>query len=214
MKKRFFAVVLSIYLICSTFVFAQEDCGFNVTPYNFKIFWNGNEFKADSPVLLVNGQTYVPLRDFSEQLSMDVHWDVDAQEIRITEHHFDVYEIFYDLYQFDLPPTATIEDYAYERFGRDVSLKAKIFFEEQDLEYIKENIEIRATPLESNDSEYCDLVMSNFSREYDWWNISSIKDSQYAYHGFAQGTEVMTIPIWGLICKSPDSTGYYLYISH
>lgn len=214
MKKRIFAAVLAICLICSTFVFAQEDAVFNVIPYDFEIFWNGGKLDTDDPVLLVNGKTYVPLRDWSEQIGMDVHWDGEARKIQMTESGFWFEDIFFDALGFDLPLEAEVVEYAYGRYGRDISLNAKIFFKESDLAYMKKQLGGIGRFLSEDEMENEEIALINMSKKYDWWDISSPQDAQYAYFGFMEGLEVITIPVWGLICEAPDSNGYYLYISH
>ncbi len=213
MTKKIFAVVLSICLICSTFVFAENDSIFDVIPYDFEISWNGSKFDSDSPVLLINGQTYVPLRDWAEQIGMDVHWDGESRKIQMTESGFWFEDVFFDALGFDLPLEAEVVEYAYGRYGRDISLHTKIFFGESDLAYIKKQLDGIGSLLSEDEMDDEEIELINMSKKYDWWDISSPKDAEYAYFGFMEGFEVITIPVWGLICKAPDSDGYYLYIS-
>lgn len=214
MKKRIFATILAICLICSTFVFAQEDTVFHVIPYDFDIFWTGNHMEYDSPILLVNGQTYVPLRDWSESIGMDVHWDGKAREIIITESDIELEDVFYSTFGFDLPPTSEIVNYAYGRYGRDVSMHAKIFFEKSDLESMKKKLDGIGRLLTEDDMDDEEIELINMSKMFDWWDITSPKDATYTYFAFMEGLEIVTYPVWGLICEVQDSDGYYLYISH
>lgn len=214
MKKRIFAAVLIICIICSSFVFAEENLVFNVIPYNFKLFWNGNELDFNSPVLLVNGQTYVPLRDMAEATGMDVNWNGDTQEIRMTEADFWEGEVFVDAFGFSLPIDAEILNYAYGRYGREISFVAKIFFKESDLKTIKSDLNTITSPMTDDEKNgIVNTVLTNISKKYDWWDITSAKDAKYAYHGFMDGYEVTTINVWAFICEAPNLDGYYLYIS-
>lgn len=214
MKKRVFVIILAMCLICSSLAFAQEGVLFDVIKYDFKLFWNGNELEFDSPVLLVNGQTYVPLRDMAEETGMDVNWNGDTREIRMTEADVWFEDVFFDALGFEIPLTAEVVNYAYGRYGRDISLHAKIFFKESDLEYIKEGLDNIAAPLSSDEmNEFGDtIVFSNLSKKFDWWDIFNAENAQYAYFGFMEGYESSTINVWGLICGAPDLDGYYLYI--
>lgn len=214
MKKRIFAIILAMCLLCSSFVFAEENLIFDVIPYDFKLFWNGNELDFNSPVLLVNGQTYVPLRDIAEETGMDVNWNGDTQEIRMTEFDFCVDDVFVDAFGFSLPIDAEIVNYAYGRYGRDISFVAQIFFKESDLKSINNDLNTITSPMSDDERNgIVNTVLTNISKNHVWWDLASAKDAKYAYHGFMNGYQVKTLNVWAFICEAPSSDGYYLYIT-
>ncbi len=215
MKKKYLAAILAAFVICSTFAGAQESSVFNITPYDFDIFHNGNKLNLDSSVLLIDGQTYVPLRNLAEEMNMTVEWNGREKEIVLTDNWLDIRSIFGKIL-FELPETAEIENYRYVKDGKEDYLNAKIYFEKSDLDYMRKGLELWARLLtEEEVKEYSeDSFISLLPDRYDWWDISSVDDADYVYFGFKDGVEVMTVQVWGLICKDEKFGGYYLYISH
>lgn len=216
MKKKVLAIFVVICIVCSSFAIAQGDAIFDIIKYNFNIFYNGNELKFDSPVLLINGQTYVPLRDFAEEAKLNVEWNGETEEIMLTYRFLDTESMFARLFGFWLPGSAEIINYAYSFDGAEEYFVAKIFFDESDLEYMRKGIKSfsRVTERESLEDEYMTNFLNRLSKKYSWWDISSTEDIQYAYNAFMEGVEVTTIPVYSFICKADDSGGYYLYIKH
>jgi hypothetical protein len=216
MKKKFLAIFLAICTVCSSIATAQEDSVFDIIKYDFNIFCNGNKMKFDSPVLLINGQTYVPLRDFAEAADMNVQWDDVTKEITLTYRNLDTESTFERLFEFYLPQSAEIINYAYAFDCPEERFVAKIFFEESDLEYVKKELNNIAwdIDLEGYEDELTATVLNNLSKTYSWWDLSSTEDIQYAYFGLKAGVEDTTISILGFICKADDADGYYLYIKH
>ncbi len=217
MKKKYLAAILAVFVVCSTFAGAQESSVFNITPYDFDIFHNGNKLNLDSSVLLIDGQTYVPLRNLAEEMNMTVDWNSTEKEIVLTDNWLDIRSIFGKIL-FELPETAEIENYRYVKDGKEDYLKAKIYFEKSDLDYMREGLDIWTRLLNDEEvkeeSEDEASLISLMHDRYDWWDISSVNDADYVYFGFKDGVEVMTITVWGLICKDEKFDGYYLYISH
>lgn len=224
MRKKCLAAFLVICVICSTFVLAEESGLFDITTYDdYEIEYNGKEMSLNSPVLLINGQTYVPLRDFAKEAYIDVAWDGDAKKITLTDSVLTDYwleppeDIFDELFDFLLPESAEVLNYHYID-SMYPGFKAKVFFEESDLEYIKNNMD--AFSIEHNSEEIAggscdhtfDVVYKNYSREYSWWDVSK-SDALYVYEGVMEkGFEHSHTD--GAIVKAADKDGYYLYISY
>lgn len=207
MKKRIFAAILTLCLIYSSLAFAEENAAFDVILYDFDVFFNGEKLNFNSPLLLIDGQTYVPLRDFAEEIDMTVDWNDDDKKINLFDNSLNIKKKFCDIFEFELPETAKILDYSYCRDGKDDYLDAKIFFEKSDLEYMRDGLDkttMLRTPEENENVDLGKVVLRNLARRYDWWDISSPYEIQYIYSGFRKD---------GWICEAEDSGGYYLYVS-
>ena len=63
-------------------IFAKEQLTAQVE--QFKIFVDGWEREFDMPIVTINDRTYVPLREVSEKLGMNVEWDEGTQTVVIT----------------------------------------------------------------------------------------------------------------------------------
>lgn len=223
MKKRIFVLILTLCLIYSSLAFAERNTVFNITPYDFDIFRNGDKLKLNSSAVLVDGQTYVPLRDLAEEMDLTVDWDGNDKKIMLTDAGHNVDEMILSRFGFDLPQTAKVLNYSYEEQGKEDCFAAKIFFEKSDLEYIQDKsadwldwtkyyfsydefIEIKEVPI--------DEYMKSLQEKYDWWDISSSDGAKNAYFSFMEGYQVPKVPVLALICESRDPDGYYLYLAH
>lgn len=205
-------------VLCFTFAFAQADDLFDVAVSDFKLFWNGVEMKFDSPTLLINGQTYIPLREFAETDSMDmiVNWDGENKEIRMTERLFWFDDdIFCETIGWDLPWNAEVINYAYTRSGRDVHLDAKIFIPEDDIEYVKTEMGkiSRSVKGDKEGEESVEVGAQYCAKKHAWWDVTSVKNSNDVYYAFMDGYEVKTKEPRGIIYETSEDGGYYLYIS-
>ena len=43
----------------------------------FEIMWDGEEFKPEAPILLIDGRTYVPLCEFANKAGLTIHWNTE-----------------------------------------------------------------------------------------------------------------------------------------
>ena len=74
--------LLLIFIFTGTGVFAQEIKQMEALPTPFKIFLNCEELSFNTPVVTINGSTYVPLREFGESyLGMEVEWNGSEKRI-------------------------------------------------------------------------------------------------------------------------------------
>ncbi|MBQ2897083.1 MAG: copper amine oxidase N-terminal domain-containing protein [Clostridia bacterium] len=83
MKKIFIALVFVLALTCSFSAFADYQ--------TVDVYVNGEVLVADSPAILVDSRTMVPLRAISEKLGCDVGWDGDTQTAEIKNSKTAVY---------------------------------------------------------------------------------------------------------------------------
>lgn len=49
----------------------------------FKVYLNGNEYQNEKPVLVYEGNTYIPLRAFANQLGLNINWDNDDNRVDV-----------------------------------------------------------------------------------------------------------------------------------
>lgn len=214
MKKIVLICLITCVVLCSLFAFVKADDLFDVMVSDFKLYWNGNEMKFDSPTLLVNGQTYIPLRNFAEMNDMNVEWNGEENEIRMTERlfWFDG-DIFFETIGWELPWNAEVINYAYTRSGRDVHLEAKIFITNDDIEYVKTKMRKKSVKGNEDFEESVEDVAQHCAEKHEWWDVTSVKDANDVYYDFMDAYEVKTTVLIGIICEANEVGGYYLYIS-
>jgi len=89
MKKRlqgFMAGLLAgIMLFAGTTVLAANYQTYQASTANFPIYINGDEWKTDSPVVVINGRTYLPLRALGDALSVEVDWNEELFRVEISK---------------------------------------------------------------------------------------------------------------------------------
>ena len=84
MKKRIIIWgALIIATIWATVVYAGNIEQLTAYVVQFRVFVNGEERSFENPIVTINDRTYVPLREVSEVLGMDVKWDGENQKIII-----------------------------------------------------------------------------------------------------------------------------------
>ena len=91
MKPQKFSILISLVLtsLISLFItstaFAKTSTE-NVTAYykGIKIFLDGNELPIANESFLVNGSTYMPVRDIAEALGKDVSWKGETKTVTLT----------------------------------------------------------------------------------------------------------------------------------
>lgn len=212
MKKKFVAIILFTTIVFSVLVVVGEDTLFNVMVYDFNIFCNGKKMKFNSPILLIDGQTYIPLRDFAEEMNHSVEWYGNTKEITLTDNSLDVEKVFKNL-MFELPATADILNYAYSKNERDEHLTAVIHFEGSDLKYIQDELE-KCTRLLSKEQQESNGDLLKGLKKYWWWD-TSISEADYVYFAFKEGIDVTTTSVYALICKPSEGSKHYkLYLVH
>lgn len=82
MKKVLIGFVLGISMTLTTHVFADLDA--KITNLIFKV--NGETKQVDSPVLNVNGSTYLPLRDVANILGYSVEYNANTKTVEFNNN--------------------------------------------------------------------------------------------------------------------------------
>jgi len=85
-KKRlqgFIAGLLAgIMLFAGSTVWAVNYQAITAT---FPIYINGDEWRTESPVIVIDGRTYLPLKALGDALSVDVNWNDKLFRVDITK---------------------------------------------------------------------------------------------------------------------------------
>lgn len=216
-KKILFTIIAIITIPLLTFA---AGTFFEAYETDVQISFNNKEIKCQLPIVQIDGNTYVPLRETAEQLGVNVDWDGEKERIRLTKNiqDIDAKEAFYNLFGFTLPETAEVLNYEYynveiDKGESEEHFAAKISFQEQDLEYIKNqfggwNEDFDAGNLVGVHVGFVKI----YNKEYDWWDLADTNEVLYTYWIFQQGTYVKTITPRAFITKPLDDQ-YYLYIS-
>lgn len=79
MKKFIIGVVTGAVLV-STVALAAS---YVAEPATFKVMVNGKEFNSDTPALVVEGRTYLPLRAMGDVLGVPVEWNADLNQAEV-----------------------------------------------------------------------------------------------------------------------------------
>jgi len=85
MKKKIFFTFIIIVNIFAVSVIANEIIQYQAYKSDAKIIINGNEVEFNLPVVTINDWTYVPLRNFSDNLDMNVIWNEHENEIIVND---------------------------------------------------------------------------------------------------------------------------------
>ena len=83
MKKRLLILGIIAAIILVTLVFASNLEQLTAYVANFRIIVDGEERIFENPIVVIDNRTYIPLREVSEVLGMNVEWCDENQEIII-----------------------------------------------------------------------------------------------------------------------------------
>ena len=215
MYKKVIVTIITI-IVLPLAGFAAGNLSYEAYKSDAMISFNDMDVNFQLPVVTINGNTYVPLREAAEKLGMTVDWNVpewyeNQKNIRIVRNipDIDAKEAFQNLFGFALPETAEVLNYEYYDYTiyeeeKEKHFVAKISFQEQDLEYLKNQF--------NGWREGSTLYYKVLSQEYGWWDFLSRDEVLYAYETTQKGTYVETIYVDAFITKPSDGQ-YYLYIS-
>ncbi len=102
-------LILGIILMTSITAVAAN---FQALTASFPIFIRGTEFKPENPPVVINGRTYLPLKDTGDALGINVKWNEELSRVDIGEPYvnietsetpktigYSVYDIEYEFFQ-------------------------------------------------------------------------------------------------------------------
>ncbi len=233
MIKKFTLITIIIFIMSSLVVFGKNNIKYEVCESNIKIFLNNNEMKFDLPVFVINGRTYVSLRELAKKLNIKVIWNNEKREIEIKQNmqdiqDFDIYKTFENFFEFKLSDKAKILHYNYSINDEEFSLRTKVLISKEDVEFIKNFVKDNANweLLDNNwnpfanwepffDGESIDNIepLQNIvGRKFYWWDLSNVNETIFAYGNFSKGrfTIKSMISIYLFITQESDDQ-YYLY---
>ncbi|WP_419872810.1 stalk domain-containing protein [Candidatus Pristimantibacillus sp. PTI5] len=85
MKKRIFVITVSSVLLLSTCVFAENGLQ-KITAFlrpSLAITLNGQKTDLESPPIMVDGSTYLKLRDVAKLTGVEVYWNAQTQTVEL-----------------------------------------------------------------------------------------------------------------------------------
>lgn len=90
MKKINYILTLLI-LVMSVFSLTEASTSLSAEKSSFKIFINSIEQKFESPIAVINGSIYLPIREICDKLKIDLKWDNKSKSIYIDEKKADLH---------------------------------------------------------------------------------------------------------------------------
>ena len=83
MKKVVIGFVIGFVTAMSLSVFAANTDIFQVQKATFDVFVNGEKFESKNPTIVVEGRTYLPLKETGDALGVNVQWNNDLRRVDI-----------------------------------------------------------------------------------------------------------------------------------
>lgn len=211
--KKFILIFNTIAVLFILFinVYSEDIFFYKAYKTDSKIIYDGNEIEFEAPVVTIDNHTYIPLREAAEKMDISVEWNGEEHKIILTENSNDVYarELFNNLFEFALPYTAEVLNYDYYEEDDEQYFAAKISFNQSDLEYITSKLSENYSYIDNLDLK--NELVSYYSKEYSWWELSELTDSDLNYRIMKSGVHVKTVEICFVITKALDGE-YYLYV--
>lgn len=88
MKRKWFVVltVVNIVVLMTTLAFGSGAVEYMAESFQARIYVDGEEMSFRQPVVSINDRTYVPLRELSENMDLDVEWNGEDSTISLTHN--------------------------------------------------------------------------------------------------------------------------------
>lgn len=83
MKKAFLGFILGLFVCLSFQAFAEKIAVLKATEATFDIYVNENKFESDKPSVVIDGSTYLPLRETGDALGVSVEWNNTEKRVEI-----------------------------------------------------------------------------------------------------------------------------------
>lgn len=85
-KKSLFFLIIGIFIGSITTNYTTSIENFIAVTAGFPIIINGQGFKPDKPVVVINGSTYMPLKMIGDALNVKVVWNNELRRLEIGEN--------------------------------------------------------------------------------------------------------------------------------
>lgn len=205
MYKKITLVAMITVMLSVSIVLAKDIIQWDAYKFDSKILYNGKEVTFNLPIVSINDNAYIPLREAAEKCDMVVNWNDKEKEIILTPKTGETDEkrkcSIFSVFQ--LPETAKILNCDYRVEDEEEYSAAKISFEPQDLEAVKSSF---AGWLEDDG-----ILLPAFNKEYTWWDLTDVNETVCAYYSYKSGVRVKSIPIYAFVTSGEDGR-YYLYL--
>lgn len=84
MKKVILGILIGFMMATAFASFANSDF-FTAQKATFDIEVSGKKFEGENPPVVIEGRTYLALRDTAEALNIEVYWNGDERKVEIGE---------------------------------------------------------------------------------------------------------------------------------
>lgn len=84
MKKVILGILIGFTMAIAFTSFANSDF-LTAQKATFEIFVEGEKFEGENPPVVIEGRTYLALRDTAEALNIEVYWNGDERKVEIGE---------------------------------------------------------------------------------------------------------------------------------
>ena len=165
---------LIIIVILGNVTLAEDQIIFESFKSESDIIYNGNQIFFDKPIVEIEGNTYVPLREAANKLDISVDWDNSSKTIKLlgdTSESDTVLTIAQRLYEVNLNGYVKLLDYSYFLDGIENMyqeyLIAKFKIQKEDIENIEEIF------VNSGYKKDDDFQLNFWAEQYEWIDINN-----------------------------------------
>ena len=212
-------VILSVLTITTTANVIYKVHEAVETDITIKYEWDEdlvNELQFKNPFVVIDGVTYVPLREIMEMGNIDVEWDGNSREITLLDNSYfylSYDQIFEKLFGFSIPDGVRFVNGFHSLDGKDHKFYAKYFVDDAALESFRDSLTTvgfyKWTVEDQNDQ---DLNMSFSGSDFKWWNLEHAKEATEVYEKVNKGVSVLSI--WKYVAFSVEDGQNCVYISY
>lgn len=77
-----------IFILNACITYASPKTISEAQLVDFKVIVNNNEFESELPTVVIDGRTYLPLREYANELGLTVDWDAKTETITLNKFEF------------------------------------------------------------------------------------------------------------------------------
>lgn len=215
MKKRYIISIsiVNLLLFLGTIVFSSGAAEYIAERFFAKIYMNGEEISFHQPIVTIDDRTYVPLRELSEHMDLDVEWNGNDNTINLTQNEpilkLSVFAVAVPekTYVLTLYSDGKLKVSFGRRTSEDITKKGYLYPEKTETKLLwpgPEMQEIRRLLNEiSPETDYSDRYNMT-----DWWDVDFYYDGtvyqyNYSIQNAPYGSPHMTELINKLLDLSP-----------